>query len=326
MTRASSRVSVIVPLFNRRAYIEQTLQSILQQDHDPVELIVVDDGSTDGGDAIADAYARAGQLTLLRHEHGANKGPAASINLGLRHATGAFIAILDSDDLFTPGKLAQQVAFLESHPEVGLVYGNGCAIDAAGRFLHEIRYEAITERSDPNDVLLDCYFLLPQNALVRAEVYESVGGFDESLRSGQDHDMLIRMAEVTTFAQQPIDAFRYRRHADSISFQQQVLRWRCALVVLEKAIKRYPYRRDVVRRRRALVNFKLAAALLEQRSRFPEVIGRLAWAGLLHPSKAWSVLVELAYGRRPLIGSPMAYDAEAPPLTGEPVQGESRST
>src|SRR5690606_2908505 len=101
--------------------------------------------------------------------------------------------ILDSDDIYLPGKISRQVEFLNRNPDVGLVYGNGAGMDADGNILYRINYDKRVEQSDPNDILLDCYFHLPLNSLVRSEIYKQVGQFDVNLRSGQDHDMLIRI-------------------------------------------------------------------------------------------------------------------------------------
>jgi len=284
------RVSVLIPLYNRADYIKETIESVLSQDYTNKELIVVDDGSTDGGDLLVEDYARQGKLTLLRHHGRANKGQSAALNLASSHATGEFVAILDSDDYFVPGKLSAQVSFLRARPEVGLVYGNGQGVDAEGNFLYHINYDNKPELSDPNRVLLDCYFLLPQNSLVRRSVYDQVGGFDETLRSGQDHDMLIRIAEVTRLAHIPVDLFRYRRHGDSISAKGTETRWRCGLKILAKAEARYSYRLSARLKRRAVVNFRLAQTLFKCRRHRLEAVTRMLYAGVLDPVRAVRVL------------------------------------
>lgn len=284
------RVSVLIPLYNRASYILETINSVLGQDYPDIELIVIDDGSTDGGDLLAEEFAEHGELKLLRHPGRINKGQAAALNLGLTMATGEFIAVLDSDDLYAPGKIAKQVAFFQQNPVVGLVYGNGKGIDATGKVIYDINYDNRIERSDPNDLLLDCYFLLPQNSLVRASVYQQAGNFDERLRSGQDHDMLIRLAEKTKIAHQSIDSFRYRRHDDSISAKGAETRWRCGLIILDKAAQRYPYRKSTLRKRRALVNFRLAQALYQKKTNRFEMAWRTLLAGLLDPLRSLAVL------------------------------------
>jgi glycosyltransferase involved in cell wall biosynthesis len=290
MSHIPGRVSVLIPLYNRASYIKETIRSVLDQNYPDIELIVIDDGSTDGGDQIVEQFAEQGLLTLLRHPGRVNKGQAAALNLGLSIVTGEFIAILDSDDLYVPEKITKQVAFFMQHPDIGLVYGNGKGIDATGSVIYDINYDSRIERSDPNDILLDCYFLLPQNSLVRATVYRQVGDFDETLRSGQDHDMLIRLAEKTKVAHQSIDSFRYRRHSDSISATGTETRWRCGLIILDKAAARYPYRKSTLRKRRALVNFRLAQALYQKKTNRFEMLWRLLLAGLLDPLRSFAVV------------------------------------
>jgi len=285
------KVSVIIPVFNRKEFIEETIMSVLKQDYKNIELIVVDDGSTDGSTELLKTLSKDYEFQLLAHPQNVNRGQSASINLGLRICSGEYIAILDSDDLFVPGKVRAQVTFLEERPEVGLVYGMGEAIDSNGNLLYTLLDADHIETNDPNAILLDCYFLLPQNSLVRKTIYDDVGFFDETLRSGQDHDMLIRMAEVTKFAFLPKLFFKYRRHFNSISVKGQEIRWKAAFVILRKAQKRYPYRRSTIRKRLAVINFRLGMAFFSYRKNYLEAVGRLLLAGILDPIRAIRVIL-----------------------------------
>ncbi len=282
-------VSVIIPLYNRSTFIEQTIRSVTQQSYTNWELIVVDDGSDDGSYELVKQLSDNIPLTLLHHTGHQNLGQSASLNLGLSQCRGEFIAILDSDDLFERDKLAHQVAELQLHPDCGLVYGLGVAIDAEGNTLYPILDDTHTESNDPNAVLLDCYFLLPQNSLVRRVVYLRTGGFDESLRAAQDHDMLIRMAEVCDFRFCPTQVFRYRRHQNSISTKHQVRRWESGFVILDKARKRFPYRHKTLRKRLAVLHFRLGRALIDEQS-ISRGLFHLIAAGLLDPVRAIKVL------------------------------------
>ena len=141
-----------------------------------------------------------GAIKILEHPGRVNKGQSASLNLGIRNSKGEYIALLDSDDLFEPQKTSRQVEFLEKNPDIGLVYANGFAIDENGKRIYQIYDETHKEESNPERVLLDCYFLLPNNAMVRRSAFEKAGKFDETLRAAQDHDMAIRLAEVTRMA------------------------------------------------------------------------------------------------------------------------------
>ncbi|MBU2955611.1 glycosyltransferase [Marinobacter sp. F3R08] len=282
-------VSVLVPAFNRAAYIRETVESVLFQDYPQVELIVVDDGSTDGTYEILEDYAQRGELKLLTHPGHANRGQSAALNRALDNASGELIAILDSDDIFLPGKLSAQVDFLQKHPEVGLVYGMGEAVDENGHWLYNIHSPDHIEPNDPNAVLLDCYFSLPVNSLVRRSVYDQIGGFEEEFRAAQDHDMLIRVAEATTLAFIPVKVFQYRRHNDSISTKGQRKRWLNGFEILRRAQSRYSYNKSTVRKRRALLNFRMAQVCWRENQRVT-AIGHLLKAGVLDPARALKVL------------------------------------
>lgn len=281
-------VTVVIPAYNRADFIEQTIDSVLDQTYPQVQLIVVDDGSTDGTYEKIQAYGN--RLQLRTHPGRGNKGQSASINLGLAQARGKYIAILDSDDYWAPGKLDIQVDFLEKHPGIGLVYTNGYAVNAQGKIIYEIYDHGHEEYNDPDAVLLDCYILLPQNSLVRKSVYDKAGFFEESYRSAQDHDMLIRIAEITTFAYLQDYLFFYRRHPGSISSTKQALRWETGFRILEQAGKRYPYKRATLRKRKAVLNYRIGMVRLKER-RFLSGVLCLGHAFLLDPQRAFRVLL-----------------------------------
>jgi len=280
-------VSVIIPAYNRAEYIQQTVESVLNQTYSPIEIIVVDDGSSDGTFELLTEYGE--RLRLLTHAGRENRGQSAAINLGMRHASGKYLAILDSDDFWAPNKLEVLVPFLEKNPDVGLVYSNGYGVSASG----EIRYEFLPrdhrETNDPNRVLLDCYTLLPNNSVVRKDVIDGVGGFEETFRAAQDHDMLIRLAEHTKFAFLPDFLFYYRRHPDSISAKNALSRWRNGFEILRRAKSRYPYRKSTVRKRRALLNYRLGQAYLRAGSKF-RALPHFFFAGVLDPVRSMRVL------------------------------------
>jgi glycosyltransferase involved in cell wall biosynthesis len=287
-------VSVVIPAYNRVNYIEQTIDSVLDQTYPEVQLIVIDDGSTDGTYEKIKAYGN--RLELLTHPDHCNKGQSASINLGLRQTRGTYIAILDSDDYWAPEKLDVQVNFLEKNPDIGLVYTNGYAVNADGEIIYPMYGNNHRENNDTAAVLLDCYILLPQNSLVRKSVYDKAGFFEESYRSAQDHDMLIRIAEITRFAYLQDFLFFYRRHPGSISSTQQALRWETGFRILESAGKRYPYKRATLRRRKAVLNYRVGMVRLQE-GQYLSAIAYLGRAFLLDPLRSLKVLLGLDKSR-----------------------------
>lgn len=290
------KVTAIIPCFNREKFIGEAVQSVLDQTYSNIETLVIDDGCTDSSRAVLDTFGD--RIRVLEHPGRQNRGQSAGINLALSQSQSDYVAILDSDDRWLPDKIAEQVEYLEAHPDVGLVYGRGEAVDENGRHLFYIHGPDHRETSDPHRVLLDCYFLLPNNSLVRRSVFEQVGGFDETLRSAQDHDMAIRVAEVTRLAFVDRMWFQYRRHPDSISRRKAELRWRTGFRILEKARSRYPYPREVLRGRAGVLHFRLAQCMLEE-SRYAGAVWHLLRAFCCDPGRSLKVLA----GREPF-GSP----------------------
>jgi glycosyltransferase involved in cell wall biosynthesis len=127
-------VSTIIPVFNRAAMLRQAVASVVGQTYQPIEIIIVDDGSTDDTSAVADALA-AGNQDVIRVLHRPNGGPGAAREAGRLAAQGDFIQYLDSDDLLLPRKFALQVAALDARPEAGIAYGLVRYFDGSG---HEI--------------------------------------------------------------------------------------------------------------------------------------------------------------------------------------------
>ncbi|WP_396623117.1 glycosyltransferase [Marinobacter sp. W-8] len=249
-------VSVITPSFNRLSLIPETVNSVLSQSYKFFEYIIVDDGSTDGTldwlRSLDDA-----RVKVLIHENHKNLGQAASINKGISNALGKYVVILDSDDLLAPGILSEHVSFLESHTSVGMVYGQGVAIDKSGNILYELFSPVHTENGDPNNLLLDCYIVSPGLCMFRKDTIEKIGFLEESFRAAQDHDFALRVAECSLIAYSGVPAFYYRKHDGAISVNGLETRWRNGFRILSRAIKRYPYKKKTVRKRLAVLNYHL---------------------------------------------------------------------
>jgi glycosyltransferase involved in cell wall biosynthesis len=125
---APPQVTVIIPTFNRARYLTEAIQSVLGQTFPDYELIVVDDGSTDGTAAVLEGFGDS-RLRVLRQE---NHGISAAMNAGLRAAQGEYIARLDSDDVWFPNLLAYETRVLDSRPDIGVVYARAQAMSANG--------------------------------------------------------------------------------------------------------------------------------------------------------------------------------------------------
>jgi glycosyltransferase involved in cell wall biosynthesis len=183
--------SVIIPTWNRRDMVARAIDSVLAQTRPVEEVIVVDDGSTDGtGEFLAQRYGE--RITLLAQ---ANAGVSAARNRGLAAARGRYLALLDSDDVWLPEKTERQVAFLDAHPEIGMVLCDVFRVGVDGALIDVFeRRRQIPEDGQALQWVLRDPALAPLSALMRREVYEDVGGFDPTLRTAEDLDFHLRVA------------------------------------------------------------------------------------------------------------------------------------
>jgi glycosyltransferase involved in cell wall biosynthesis len=203
------RVSVIIPAYNRADLLPQTLDSVLAQTRPAAEIIVVDDASTD--DTSGQVVARyAGRVTLIRNT--INRGVTASTNIGISAATGEAIALLDSDDLFAPDKLAQQTAFLATHPDIGVVNSRFWHIDAHGQRLEKSPLQP-TERH-PLRALATGGVFWTSGTLIRRAALARVTPLDETIATHQDWDLFIALARTGVafgVIQRPLGSYRVHR-------------------------------------------------------------------------------------------------------------------
>jgi glycosyltransferase involved in cell wall biosynthesis len=177
-------VSCIVPYFNGERYVDEALQSILAQTHRPIEIIVIDDGSTDGS---ADVIRRYGDA--VRYHRQDNGGPAAACNTGLARARGEFIAFLEQDDLWMPDKTRRQLTEFDADPTLEYCVGH-----AQNFWVAELAADAERYRDRPAMVEPVPGYVV-QTLMARQQVFERVGRFDEALRFACASDWFMRAAE-----------------------------------------------------------------------------------------------------------------------------------
>lgn len=249
------KVSVIVTFFNAERFIREAIQSVFAQTYGNWELLLVDDGSTDASTSIAreftDGWSR--QVHYLEHPGHANRGASASRNLGIHAADGEYIALLDSDDVWLPQKLEQQVAILQSQPKAAMVYGRTCYWHSWTGKPEDVDKNFIPEPGVPPDTLVDppnslpvLYPLgtgsapCPSDLLVRRQAVETIGGFEEEFRGSRqlydDQTFLVKMYLNAPVFAAGASWTMYRVHDDSccavavreglyLSLRLEFLRW-----------------------------------------------------------------------------------------------------
>ncbi|WP_200343469.1 glycosyltransferase family 2 protein [Rhodovibrio sodomensis] len=201
------RVSVIVPAYNRASTIERTLDSVLAQTHTNLQLIVVDDASTDATVERARLVGQEFPLTLI--EQPCNGGACRARNAGLAAADGDFVAFLDSDDTWDPRFLEVLLArFADAGPEVGCAVASYRIYGDDGRVKGELIQGA--EGDISQEMLRKNLIGATSCALIRTEVMRAIGGFDAAYPACQDYDLFIRLSQATRFTSTPEILFLYQ--------------------------------------------------------------------------------------------------------------------
>ena len=246
-TGVKGLVSVIMPSYNTARYIQEAIESVLAQDYPHKELIIIDDGSTDGTPELVRGYGD--RVTLITQQ---NQGSAVARNAGLQAAQGEYIAFLDSDDVWLPGKLGDQVQHLERHPEIGMVFARWqiWKPDGNGHFPPLQDYAPALEPAPPTPLgivpersgwlynrLLFSSLLHTITVMARRSLIDAVGPFDTELKRGQDYDYWLRASRHTEIQQLDRVLALYRLHGEGC-----VRRWprvNYERVVVEKAVSRW---------------------------------------------------------------------------------------
>jgi glycosyltransferase involved in cell wall biosynthesis len=217
MAASKPTVSVVIPTYNCEAYIAETLESVLGQTFTDLELIVVDDGSTDRTREIVASFG-----TSVRLLSQANSGVCVARNYGIREAAGRYLCLMDHDDYWYPDKLALQVEQMEQHPEIGLVYSSFIwwHPDEKGVFPDP---DSFAPASFPTGVdeefsgwiyhllILDCW-ILTSSEMIRAEVFDKCGAYNESLPYSEDWDLWLRISRQYRIIKLNKSLTLYRQH------------------------------------------------------------------------------------------------------------------
>jgi len=188
-------VSVVIPVFNGAPFVGTAVASVRAQTVQEVEILVVDDGSTDGTQAVLTDLARTMGITWFQQDHG---GPARSRNRGIAAARGTFVALLDCDDVWLPDKLDAQLALFHDRPDIGVVHTDYEVVDQDGRVLERVA----ARRSDEPLVkaFVGGHAALPSTLLIRRALLDKVGALNPELYGSEDSDLTIRLYAAAGFA------------------------------------------------------------------------------------------------------------------------------
>lgn len=218
-TTVTGRISVVIPVYNGELHIEAAIDSVLAQEYPDLELVVVDDGSTDGTATRVRAYG-----TGVRYVLQENSGSSAARNNGSRLTTGEFLAFLDADDLWAAGKLSRQLAAFASDPSLDLVWGHV-------REFHDL--EEPTAAAGPPIAAQH-----PGTALIRRAAFRRTGGFSEEFQQAEAVDWVTRILQADLRQLMLPDVLMYRRLHDSNKGLQNPEAGRQYLQILKRHLDR----------------------------------------------------------------------------------------
>ncbi len=219
--------SLIIPAYNTAAFLPETVANVRSQSHPPAEIIIADDGSTDGTASLVQSLG-----PDIRYFHQTNQGPAAARNLGISHAQNDILAFIDADDLWPDNKIERQLGYLAAHPEFEMVLG-----------LHQT-FQLVSDPDDPSAPRRPrfdppAFIYLVGCGIYRRSVFDRVGLFDATLPYGQeDTDWFFRSWELDTPMHMLFETMlHYRIHVGALTYGRDLVA-KGYLRVLKKSIDR----------------------------------------------------------------------------------------
>lgn len=277
-------ISVVIPVYNGEKTIRETIESVINQTFEDFELIVIDDGSQDSTLEIVKSIPDS-RLKVFSFP---NAGLAASRNRGIKLACGDYISFIDADDLWIPDKLESQLQALQDNPQAAVAYSWTDCIDEFGDFSRRGNHITI-QGNVYAQLLLTDFIENGSNLLIRAQAFQKVGYFDESLPAAEDWDMWLRLAANYEFVVVPSVQVLYRLSASSMS--ANVVRQEAAcLRVIERAFAQAPHSLQHLKNRSLANLYKyLTFKVLEgnpERQAGQLAMG-LLWQVLRHDSDFW---------------------------------------
>jgi glycosyltransferase involved in cell wall biosynthesis len=203
-------VSVVIPCFNQARFLSEAVESVLSQSYARFELIVVDDGSTDGTREVATGYP------AVRCISQRNQGLAAARNAGLRESRGEFVVFLDADDRLLPDALATGIRYISTNSSLAFVSGHCRFITVDGKASSYVQ-QPVVEHDHYRMFLTRCYIWCPANVLYRRRVFDATGAFNARFNPCEDYELYLRIARTYPVVSHGHLVAEYRHHENSMS-------------------------------------------------------------------------------------------------------------
>ncbi|MFV0443592.1 MAG: glycosyltransferase family 2 protein [Planctomycetaceae bacterium] len=312
----SDLVSVVIPAYNLAHYVREAIDSALAQTNCRVEVIVVNDGSTDHTREVLGSYGE-----RIKAVHQINQGLSAARNTGIAHATGEWVSFLDADDYWHREKTERQLAAVADHPDVGAIGTNG-----GGVMPEHLPTDAPVHALSVRDFLCRTP-ISASSTMVRRRHFDAVGGFDTALRSAEDRDMWLRLAACVPVWQIELPSWFYRLHPGQMSHNPERM-YENYRRVLDKFFAEHPSHASLSPLAYSFL-YQDAALCYANAGRMPEARRFLVRSILTHPSgldnQSWrraKLLVNYCGGRRfASLLKRLTNGSGSQPLTGDATFG-----
>ena len=222
-------VSVIIPCYNGEAFLREAIESVLTQSYPWVEVVVIDDGSTDGSARIAQAFD-------IRYFYQSNQGLTASRNLGIRESNGSYIVFLDADDRLLPDAIATGLAVLMQRPDCAMTVGDHLFVSADGTFLSKSR-KPFLAAAHYEGLLRSNFIEMISSVIFRRSVFDEAGAFDTELRVAEDYELYLRIARNHAMCCHTGVVAEYRLHKANASHNSELM----LTMTLQVLLRQRPY-------------------------------------------------------------------------------------
>lgn len=223
--KAIPSLTVLMPVYNAGAFLREAVESILCQDYADFEMLAINDGSTDGSGVLLDEMARRDQRITVAHQQ--NRGLVETLNRGFHLARAPLVARMDADDIAAPGRLGKQMAFMEEHPETGLLGGAFEIFSSTGVVVQRVEHPCSNAKIQ--STLLNYCCMGHPTVLVRRDLVLQAGGYRKVFQGCEDYDLWLRLAEKTVLANLPDVLLQYRCHSRQTSISNLWQQAACAL-------------------------------------------------------------------------------------------------
>ncbi|KJR45344.1 Glycosyltransferase [Desulfosporosinus sp. I2] len=226
------KVSVVIPTYNHARYLPYALDSVINQSYANLEVIVIDDGSTDGTAEVVKPYR-----SKVNYIYKANGGTPSALNLGLSVVTGKYICWLSADDALMEDKVSKQVGLMESDPGLGFSYTSFMVIDAIGSQQYDVNSAYYHSKQEMVTKLMEGCFINGSSVMMNSSALKVVGNFDEGLPQAHDYDLWFRFLRHYScgFLAEPLLAYRW--HGENMSQNPDKA---CSAIVQERAKQLFP--------------------------------------------------------------------------------------